>query len=127
MLNAPTLNGKGPYPDLPRNRTGDHTDMADKLSADDRSALLAAMSGWAESDDGKSIEKTFKFDGFEAAWGFMTRVAIKAQTMDHHPDWSNAYSTVEVSLSSHDVGGVTELDIELAKYMDVAASNTGMK
>ncbi|WPZ36770.1 4a-hydroxytetrahydrobiopterin dehydratase [Thalassobaculum sp. OXR-137] len=101
--------------------------MADKLSADDRSAHLASMSGWAEGDDGKSIRKTFKFDGFEAAWGFMTRVAIKAQTLDHHPDWSNAYSTVEVSLSTHDAGGVTDLDIELAKYMDTAASNTGGK
>ena len=101
--------------------------MAEKLSADDRKALLASMKGWSEGEGGKSIAKTFKFDGFEAAWGFMTRVAIKAQTMDHHPDWSNAYSTVEVELSTHDAGGVTELDIELAKYMDVAASQTGVK
>jgi 4a-hydroxytetrahydrobiopterin dehydratase len=101
--------------------------MADKLNAEDRKALLAAMSGWTEGADGRTIAKTFKFDGFESAWGFMTRVAIKAQTMDHHPDWSNAYSTVAVSLSTHDAGGVTELDIELAKYMDMAASTTGMK
>lgn len=101
--------------------------MADKLSADDRKAHLASMDGWTEGQDGGSIAKTFKFGGFDDAWGFMTRVAIKAQSMDHHPDWSNAYNKVEVELSTHDAGGVTELDIELAKYMDVAASQTGMK
>ena len=101
--------------------------MAEKLTADDRTAQLAAMDGWAEAQDGKAITKTFKFDGFEAAWGFMTRVAIRAQSMDHHPDWSNAYNKVVVELSSHDVGGVTTLDIERAEYMDVAASQTGAK
>jgi 4a-hydroxytetrahydrobiopterin dehydratase len=101
--------------------------MAEKLTADDRAAQLAAMDGWSEAKDGTAITKTFKFDGFEAAFGFMTRVAIRAQSMDHHPDWSNAYNKVVVELSTHDAGGITTLDIELAEYMDVAASQTGAK
>jgi 4a-hydroxytetrahydrobiopterin dehydratase len=101
--------------------------MAEKLTADDRKAILASMKGWSEGKDGASIAKSFRFGGFDDAWGFMTRVAIKAQSMDHHPDWSNTYNKVEVELSTHDAGGVTELDIELAKYMDVAASQTGAK
>ncbi|MEQ8585478.1 MAG: 4a-hydroxytetrahydrobiopterin dehydratase [Thalassobaculaceae bacterium] len=101
--------------------------MAEKLSDDDRKAILASIDGWAETDGGKKIVKTFEFDGFDSAWGFMTRAAIKAQSMDHHPEWSNVYSTVEVALTTHDVGGVSELDIELAKYMDAAATSTGVK
>ena len=101
--------------------------MAEKLSTDDRTAILASMDGWSEEAGGEKIAKTFKFSGFDSAWGFMTRVAIKAQSMYHHPEWSNVYSTVEVALTTHDAGGVTELDIELAKYMDVAAGSTGLK
>lgn len=106
---------------------GNDTAMAEKLSADDRKAILASIDGWAEGNGGKTITKAYKFDGFESAWGFMTRVAIKAQSMDHHPEWSNVYNKVEVALTTHDAGGVTELDVELAKYMDAAAAGTGAK
>lgn len=101
--------------------------MAETLSTTDRAAALASLTGWTEQEGGKKIAKTFKFDGFDSAWGFMTRVAIKAQSMDHHPDWANAYNKVEVDLSTHDAGGVTALDIELATYMDMAASRTGAR
>ncbi|MCR9071632.1 MAG: 4a-hydroxytetrahydrobiopterin dehydratase [Alphaproteobacteria bacterium] len=101
--------------------------MAEKLSADDRKASLTSIDGWSEGDGGDSIVKTFRFDGFDSAWGFMTRVAIKAQSMDHHPEWSNVYNRVDVVLTTHDAGGVTDLDIELAKYMDDAAESTGAK
>ena len=77
--------------------------------------------GWTLSDDKKSISKNFKFKDFNTAWGFMNRVALKAEQMNHHPEWSNVYNRVEIALTTHDVGGVTALDEELAKAIDAFA------
>jgi 4a-hydroxytetrahydrobiopterin dehydratase len=93
-----------------------------KIGAD---AALRDLSGWAPAKDRDAIVKTFKFDDFNAAFGWMTRVAMAADKLDHHPEWFNVYSRVEVLLATHDAGGVTSLDVELARVMDDAASKTG--
>ena len=90
-----------------------------KLSADEIKTELGNLSGW--SGDGSAIAKTFTFRDFNEAFGFMTRAALVAEKMDHHPDWKNVYKTVEVTLSTHDAGGVTALDMTLAGQMDKIA------
>lgn len=92
--------------------------MAKKLEGTDRSNALAGLSGWDELKDRNAITKNYQLQDFNAAFGFMSRVAIKAEKMDHHPEWFNVYNRVEVTLSTHDAGGVTQLDIELAEFMD---------
>ena len=83
---------------------------------------LEQLSGWARAQgDRDAIARTYRFADFNAAFGFMTRVALKADKMDHHPEWSNVYNRVEVLLTTHDADGVTALDIELARFMDEAA------
>ena len=84
-------------------------------------AALAQLSGWAAAEDRDAIRKSFRFDDFNAAFGFMGRVALLAEKMDHHPEWSNVYNRVEVLLTTHDAGGVTELDLTMARFMDQAA------
>lgn len=88
--------------------------LLDKAALD---AALADLPGWEVASDGKSIERRFEFRNFSEAFAFMTRSALAAEKLDHHPEWSNVYKTVNVSLSTHDRGGVTELDIELARRM----------
>jgi 4a-hydroxytetrahydrobiopterin dehydratase len=96
--------------------------MVNTLSGDTRTEALAELDGWTEAGGGRdAITKTFQFKGFNEAFGFMTRAALKAERMDHHPEWFNVYNRVEVTLTTHDAGGVSELDIELAKFMDKAA------
>ncbi len=95
--------------------------MAAKLSADARKAALARLSGWSEVSGRDAISKKFTFKDFNQAFGFMTRAALVAEKMDHHPEWFNVYKTVEVTLSTHDAGGVTELDVKLAQAMDKLA------
>lgn len=92
--------------------------MSDIMNSTEISKALENLEGWDVSDDGKSIEKQFKFKTFSQAWGFMSRIALKAEKMNHHPDWANSYNTVEVSLSTHDKGGVTENDTKLAEFMN---------
>ena len=92
--------------------------MAAKLSADARKAALARLSGWSEVSGRDAITKKFTFKDFNQAFGFMTRAALVAEKMDHHPEWFNVYKTVEVTLATHDAGGVTELDVKLAEAMD---------
>ena len=82
---------------------------------------LEQLSGWKAVDGRDAIAKQFKFADFNAAFGFMTRVALRADKMDHHPEWSNVYSKVDVVLTTHDAGGVTAKDVELAAFMDEAA------
>ncbi len=82
------------------------------------SRALADLPGWAAAPDGKSISRTFEFRDFSEAFAFMTRSALAAEKLDHHPDWSNTYKTVAVALSTHDRGGVTKLDVELARQMN---------
>jgi len=95
--------------------------MTDKLSGEARATALADLNGWTEVEGRDAIQKSFKFKSFNQAFAFMTRVALKAEKMDHHPEWFNVYSTVDVTLATHDADGVTELDITLAKFMDKAA------
>ena len=92
--------------------------MAKKLEGTERSNALASLIGWDELKDRNAITKNYQLSDFNAAFGVMSRVAIKAEKMDHHPEWFNVYNRVEVTLSTHDAGGVTQLDIELAKFMD---------
>ncbi len=82
-----------------------------KLTGDARKAALAKLSGWSEASGRDAIKKKFEFKDFNEAFGFMTRAALVAEKMDHHPEWFNVYKTVEVTLSTHDAGGVTELDV----------------
>lgn len=85
-------------------------------------AALTRLAGWAKVEGGRdAICKTFKFKDFNAAFGFMTRVALTADKLDHHPEWFNIYNRVEVTLATHDADGVTELDVQLATFMDEAA------
>jgi len=92
--------------------------MAEKLTADARRAALAKLAGWSEVAGRDAITKKFTFEDFNQAFGFMTRAALVAEKMDHHPEWFNVYRTVEVTLSTHDARGVTKRDIELAEAMD---------
>jgi len=92
--------------------------MADKLTGEARRAALAKLAGWSEVEGRDAIGKTFVFADFNAAFGFMTRVALVAEKLDHHPEWFNVYKTVTVTLSTHDAGGLTARDVELAQAMD---------
>ena len=92
--------------------------MAKQLTATERDAALAKLSGWRMADGRDAIVKRFVFVDFNEAFGFMARVALVAEKMDHHPEWSNVYKTVDVTLSSHDAGGLTERDVRLAEAMD---------
>lgn len=93
----------------------------EKLDAAAISAALDDLPGWALAEDGKSIRRVFTFRNFSEAFGFMTRAALAAEKMDHHPDWSNVYKTVDVTLNTHDAGGLTELDVTLARKMNKIA------
>jgi 4a-hydroxytetrahydrobiopterin dehydratase len=92
--------------------------MAQKLTADARKNALAKLAGWSEVQGRDAITKKFEFKDFNQAFGFMARSALVAEKMDHHPEWFNVYKTVEVTLSTHDAGGLTELDVKLAETMD---------
>jgi 4a-hydroxytetrahydrobiopterin dehydratase len=96
--------------------------MAAKLSETEKAAALAGLSGWSRTPGRDAITKRFVFKDFNAAFGWMARVALVAEKMDHHPEWSNVYRTVEATLSTHDAGGLTALDIALAKAMDEFAA-----
>ena len=97
--------------------------MAEKLTGSERREALAALSGWSEVEDRDAISRSFQFDDFTAAFAFMARCALAAERMDHHPEWFNVYNRVEVTLATHSAGGVTELDVQLAKFMNAAAAN----
>ena len=91
------------------------------LQGDARRKAVAKLAGWQDSRARNAITKTFIFKDFNEAFGWMSRVALLAEKLDHHPEWSNVYKTVEVTLATHDAGGVTELDIKLAEAMDAFA------
>jgi 4a-hydroxytetrahydrobiopterin dehydratase len=95
--------------------------MSQKLSGEARKVALAPLKGWSEVKDRDAINKKFVFADFNAAFGFMTRAALIAEKMDHHPEWFNVYKTVEVTLSTHDAGGLTDRDVKLAEAMDKLA------
>jgi len=92
--------------------------MRQKLTGAARTEAMRKLSGWSEVAGRDAISKSFKFNDFNAAFGFMTRAALIAEKMDHHPEWFNVYNRVDVTLSTHDAGGVTERDVTLAAEMD---------
>jgi len=92
--------------------------MAEKLEGAARDAALASLDDWALVEGRDAITRTFQFADFNAAFGFMSRTALKAEAMNHHPEWFNVWNRVEVTLSTHDAGGLTVLDMELAAFMD---------
>jgi 4a-hydroxytetrahydrobiopterin dehydratase len=100
--------------------------MAERLSAQARESALQGLPGWADVQGREAIARTFVFKDFNEAFGFMSRAALAAEKRDHHPEWRNVYKTVEVVLATHDAGGVTPLDIELAKVMNAIASQLGV-
>ena len=93
--------------------------MTEKLDTDTLAALQS--NGWTHDGDRDAISKSFKFKNFVEAFGFMTRAALHAEKLNHHPEWSNVYNRVEVTLTTHDTGGLSELDGALAKRMDALA------
>jgi 4a-hydroxytetrahydrobiopterin dehydratase len=99
--------------------------MAERLSAEARKSALKGLPGWTEAADREAITRTFVFRDFNEAFGFMCRAALVAEKRDHHPEWRNVYKTVEVVLATHDAGGVTARDVELAKAMNAIASQLG--
>ncbi|MFN3170510.1 MAG: 4a-hydroxytetrahydrobiopterin dehydratase [Hyphomicrobiales bacterium] len=91
-----------------------------RLSDADRSAALATLEGWSLVEGREAIEKRYVFGNFVQAFGFMTKCALEAEKADHHPEWSNVYKTVDVTLTTHDAGGLTQKDIALAKAFDAS-------
>ena len=94
--------------------------MTEKLSAEDRSKLLTGLydMGWRMVDGRDAVTKLYSFRNFVEAFGWMTRVALAAEKLGHHPEWTNVYKTVTVTLSTHEAGGLSELDVKLAARMD---------
>ncbi len=95
--------------------------MTEKLTGEARRAALAALREWREVEDRDAITRTYMFSDFSAAFGWMSRVAMAAEKLDHHPEWFNVWNRVEVTLSTHDAGGLTERDTALARIMDALA------
>ncbi|MCB9959176.1 MAG: 4a-hydroxytetrahydrobiopterin dehydratase [Rhodospirillaceae bacterium] len=93
--------------------------MASLLTPAERAQVLASLDGWTDAEGRDAIVKTFIFKDFSAAFAFMTRVAMMAEKMNHHPEWFNVYNTVDVVLATHDAGGVTGLDVKLANFMNL--------
>jgi len=89
-----------------------------KLTAEEQKDALDQLHTWKIVDGREAISKTFLFHNFNQAFGFMTRAALLAEAMDHHPEWFNVYNRVEVTLSTHDVGGLSELDIRMARALN---------
>jgi len=92
------------------------------LTGDARKTALSKLNGWSEVAGRDAVSKKFVFKDFNEAFGFMARAALVAEKMDHHPEWFNVYKTVEVTLSTHDAGGLTERDVKLAEAMDKIAA-----
>ncbi|XQM35692.1 Putative pterin-4-alpha-carbinolamine dehydratase [Cupriavidus sp. H19C3] len=92
------------------------------LSPEARASLLAGLPGWTPVAGRDAIQKSFRFADFNAAFGFMTRVALQADKVDHHPEWFNVYNRVDITLSTHDADGLTQRDIDLATFIESAAA-----
>lgn len=101
--------------------------MIEKLSTADRTEALAELPGWQDVAGRDAIHQTFRFEDFNQAFGFMARVALQAEKMNHHPEWFNVYNRVDVVLSTHDAGGLSARDIRLAHFIDKAAAQSGAK
>ena len=92
--------------------------MVEKLSATERAGLLATLPAWQLVEVREAITRSFRFKDFSEAWGFMARVALLAEAQDHHPEWFNVWNRVEITLSTHDAGGLSARDVRLAKAID---------
>ncbi len=95
--------------------------MTSVISGPARAKALRELEGWSEAKGRDAITRSFQFKSFVQAWGFMTKAALVAEKMDHHPEWFNVYGRVDVTLATHDAGGVTEKDFTLARKMDELA------
>ena len=95
--------------------------MEKVLSHEEKNKAVQGLNGWVVQADRDALAKTFRFKDFNSAFAWMTRVAMKAEKMDHHPEWFNVYNTVEVVLTTHSAKGVTQLDIDLAGFMDATS------
>ena len=95
--------------------------MVEKLTGRERARALAGLEGWSEVAGRDAIRKEFRFKDFNQAFGFMSRIALMAERMDHHPEWFNVYNKVEIVLSTHDCGGLSERDVKLAALIAAAA------
>ena len=93
----------------------------EELSDDERKSWMGALKNWSLSRGDKAIERTFAFDDFSQAWAFMNRVALIAEKRDHHPEWFNVYNRVEITLTTHDAGGLSLRDMNMAKAIDALA------
>jgi 4a-hydroxytetrahydrobiopterin dehydratase len=99
-----------------------------KLEGAERAAALQALAGWRPvAGDRDAIAKSFRFADFNVAFGFMSRVALMAEKLDHHPEWFNVYNRVEITLTTHDAGGLSQRDLELGRFIDAAAATLGGK
>ena len=92
--------------------------MPTRLTAAERAALASGLPHWKLVEGREAIERNFQFRDFSEAWGFMNRVALLAESHNHHPDWSNVWNRVRIELSTHDAGGLTENDVKLARAID---------
>lgn len=92
--------------------------MVEKLAGAARETALASLPGWKPVDGRDAIARSFKFRSFSEAWGFMTRIALQAEKQDHHPEWFNVYNRVDIVLTTHECGGLSERDIKLATFID---------
>ena len=99
----------------------------EKLAIDELRAALKRLPDWSLAKDREAIQRRFTFIDFDAAFAFMARTALLAAKLDHHPEWTNVWSKVDVTLATHDAGGVTQKDIELAMAMDGYAAMSGGK
>ena len=95
--------------------------MPAKLAGPARNEALAALEGWSEVPGRDAIARSYKFADFNAAFAFMTRVALMAEKLDHHPEWFNIYNKVDIVLTTHSAGGLTMLDVKLAQFCDASA------
>ena len=95
--------------------------MIAKLTAAERSRAMKELPEWHALDGRDAIQRSFKFGNFSEAWGFMARVALLAEAQDHHPEWFNVYNRVDITLSTHDCGGLSARDVKLAKSIDAVA------
>ena len=91
------------------------------MNKETRADALIGLEGWSDTEDRDAIQKTFTFKSFNQAFSFMTRVAMEAEKANHHPEWFNVYNRVDVTLKTHDAGGITEKDIKLAQFMEMIA------
>ncbi len=99
--------------------------MVARLGRQERDEAVSRLAGWAVAEDRDALVRTYRFADFMSAFGFMGRVAVYADVVDHHPEWSNVYNVVEVCLTTHDADGVTRRDIDMARFMNRAAGKSG--